>query len=75
MPLTEKQKEALKEMSDDERAEFLEVLGIKQSKGSDDVSALAKTVELLQKKVASLEKTPRKPAEPTGWFERVFGGN
>lgn len=61
MSLTDAQKTRLKEMPAEDRAEFLEVLGIKEKSGDDD---LAKTVETLQTEIAGLKKRlDRKPGE------------
>lgn len=78
MPLSDDQKNKLKNMSAEDRAELLEALGMKSSASDSDI---LKSVEILQGKVEKLEKAAtRKPGEDRrksgagSWFDAIFGG-
>jgi uncharacterized FlaG/YvyC family protein len=63
MGMSKEQKELLKEMSDEERSELLEALGVEKKSKKDDDGDLTKTVESLQEKVSALEKAFKFRAE------------
>lgn len=79
MPLTDAQKQKLKEMPDEDRDEMFAVLGLKPAKGDNE--DLTATVEKLQEQVAKLQKAlTRKPNEErrksgsTKWSWQEFFG-